>query len=508
MNSMRLRPIILSFCIIIGLVLTQKPAIAQETHSIPLKSGYNLITLPVIPQDTSIESVLSSIISNVQDVWEFDPSDTNDPWKRYRPGLEDYSDLTQMTAGNGYWIKVSSNTTLQITGEPISANTLIYLKQGWNIIGWPYQNSEEIITALSGLVFGVDYNQVSRFNSTTGAQENFLNQSGSDDFSNFNPNQAYYIYMLQDQTIVRSSNGYSVDTTPPTGTVAINNGDPYTPATAVILYLTAEDNPGGVGISQMKFSNNNVDWSHPAPYSATKQWNISMDGGRGTVYAKFSDLLGNWSSTVTDSIILDTSSPSVVTVTDDGAFTASSTQLHATWTQSSDPYSGSGIGEYKYAIGTSLAGTDIVNWTSVGLNTEITHTGLSLVYGTTYYISVYAIDNAGNESSVTSSDGISHGTPPQITDITISSANNRYHQGSPITIQVTATDADGDAIEYKYYADNNVIQDWSTSSNLIWIPDSNYFAEVTVKVEVMTQTEAGNSQEEQSYIFREAVLTE
>ena len=493
---------------IIGLVLISKPVVAEETHNIALKSGYNLITLPVIPQNTNIESVLSSITSKVQDVWELNPSDTDDPWKRYRPGLEDYSDLTQMTAGNGYWIKVSSNTTLQVTGEPISANTLIYLRQGWNIIGWPYQNSEEIITALSGLIFGTDYNQISRFNSTTGAQENFLNQSGSDDFSSFDPNQAYYIFMLQDQTIVRSASGYSVDTTPPTGTIAINNGNPYTPATAVILYLTAEDNPGGAGISQMKFSNNNVDWSFAQAYASSCQWNISMNGGNGTVYAKFSDLLGNWSSVFSDTIILDVSSPTAVIVTDGGESTANNTQLHATWTQSIDPYSGSGIGEYKYAIGTSLAGTDIVNWTSAGLNTEVTHTGLSLDHATTYYISVYAIDNAGNESSVTSSDGISYGTPPQITDITISSANNQFHQGSPITIQVTATDADGDAIEYKYYADNNVIQDWTTSSQISWIPTAGYFGQKAIKVEVKNQTETGNFYQKQVYIFRAPVDTE
>ena len=353
-----------------------------------------------------------------------------------------------------------------------------------------------------------DYNQISRFNSTTGAQENFLNQSGSDDFSSFDPNQAYYIYMLQDQTIVRSPNGYSVDTTPPTGTIAINNGNPYTPATAVILYLTAEDNPGGAGISQMKFSNNNVDWSFAQAYASSCQWNISMNGGNGTVYAKFSDLLGNWSSVFSDTIILDVSSPTAVIVTDGGESTANNTQLHATWTQSIDPYSGSGIGEYKYAIGTSLAGTDIVNWTSAGLNTEVTHTGLSLDHATTYYISVYAIDNAGNESSVTSSDGISYGTPPQITDITISSANNQFHQGSPITIQATATDADGDAIEYKYYADNNVIQDWTTSSQISWIPTAGYFGQKPIKVEVKNQTETGNFYQKQVYIFRAPVDTE
>ena len=483
------------------------PVIADETHNIALKAGYNLITLPVTPNDTSIASVLSPIISKVQDVWELDPSDTGNPWKRYRPGLEDYSDLTQMTTGKGYWIKVSSAVTLQITGQPILSNTIIYLKQGWNIIGWPYQNTESIITALSGLAFGTDYNQVSRFNSTTGAQENFMNQPASDDFSSLEPNKAYYIRMLQDRVIVMGANGYFVDTTPPTGTISINNGDTYTNTTAVVLYLTAEDNPGGIGVSEMRFSNYpTTNWSYAQSYKPTAQWSIRMSSGTNTVYAKFSDLLGNWSEAVSDTIILDTSAPTAVIVTDEGAYTTHNTQLYASWTQSTDTISG--VKEYLYAIGTSSGGTDIVDWTSAGLNTEITHAGLSLQRGVVYYFSVKAVDNAGNEGPVSSSDGITYSRPPEITDIILNSTGNEYHQGSPILIQAVATDPDGETIEYRYSAGDTVIQDWTTSSQISWIPTAGYFGQKAIKVEVKNQTETGNFYQKQVYIFRAPVDAE
>jgi hypothetical protein len=99
----------------------------------------------------------------------------------------------------------------------------------------------------------------------------------------------------------------------------------------------------------------------------------------------------------------DTTPPTIPSVTDEGATTTSDNQLHATWT-STDPESG--VVEYQYAIGTSAGATDLVSWTSAGSDTEITHTGLSLTPGTTYYISVKAKNGAGLWSELGANDGI------------------------------------------------------------------------------------------------------
>jgi len=190
--------IILALC---GIFLIIGSSLAQETYNIPLKAGDNLIALPLSPQNTNIANVLSPIITQVKDVWEFNPSDASDPWKHYQPGMEGYSDLNQMEPGKGYWINVKANVTLQITGTPVPGNYLLDLKAGWNVIGWPYQDSQGITTALGGLNFGTDYSQVARFNATTKAQENFINQPTSDNFTTFEPGKTYYIYMLQPKAI-------------------------------------------------------------------------------------------------------------------------------------------------------------------------------------------------------------------------------------------------------------------------------------------------------------------
>ena len=110
-------------------------------------------------------------------------------------------------------------------------------------------------------------------------------------------------------------------------------------------------------------------------------------------------------SAASDGVLVDTTAPTAVTVTDDGATTSSTTTLHAIWTASSD--SQSGIVDYQYLIRQdATTGTLVVNWTSVGLATSVTKTGLSLVNGKTYFIGVRAKNGAGKFSTVRYSDGI------------------------------------------------------------------------------------------------------
>ncbi|MDP3722363.1 MAG: fibronectin type III domain-containing protein [Candidatus Omnitrophota bacterium] len=115
-----------------------------------------------------------------------------------------------------------------------------------------------------------------------------------------------------------------------------------------------------------------------------------------------------------DGVLIDRTAPIPVTVTDDGVTTFSTTTLHATWSISSDPESG--IAQYEYLIRRdSTAGTIIVNWTSVGLATEVTRDGLSLASGKKYFFGVRAKNGAGRYSSIRYSDGIMvqpDSTPP------------------------------------------------------------------------------------------------
>ncbi|MCG2769513.1 MAG: right-handed parallel beta-helix repeat-containing protein, partial [Anaerolineae bacterium] len=58
-----------------------------QAISIPLHSGWNLVSVPVRPNDTSAETVLSTIAGNYDLVYAYDASDESAPWKSLDPSV-------------------------------------------------------------------------------------------------------------------------------------------------------------------------------------------------------------------------------------------------------------------------------------------------------------------------------------------------------------------------------------------------------------------------------------
>jgi glucose/arabinose dehydrogenase len=104
-------------------------------------------------------------------------------------------------------------------------------------------------------------------------------------------------------TISATFSVVSSDTTPPTGTISIDGGAASTTQTAVTLSLSATD---ASGVSQMRFSNDGTTFSAPVAYAASSAWTLTNGNGTKTVYAQFSDTVGNWSTApITDTITLN-----------------------------------------------------------------------------------------------------------------------------------------------------------------------------------------------------------
>jgi hypothetical protein len=117
------------------------------------------------------------------------------------------------------------------------------------------------------------------------------------------------------------------ETTPPTGSITINGGAQYTTSTDVTLTLTCAD---ANGCAQMKFSNDNTNWSTPESFAATKAWSLSWGDGTKTVYVKFQDNPGNWSTVYSDTIILDLTAPTCGATMNGGASYTNSTSVTLT----------------------------------------------------------------------------------------------------------------------------------------------------------------------------------
>ncbi|MBU2541832.1 MAG: fibronectin type III domain-containing protein [Candidatus Omnitrophica bacterium] len=169
----------------------------------------------------------------------------------------------------------------------------------------------------------------------------------------------------------------------------------------------------------------------------------------------------------------DSTPPTTPVVIDDGDYTTSSSTLHASWS-AEDPESE--IAQYLYSV------PGIVDWTSAGLDTEITLTSLGLKHGQTYYFEVIAKNNAGISSEVGMSDGITVNLSEPIILILIPENLSKVYAEDQLDIQVAASDSDGDTLEYQIIIDGEIKQDWSHSRIFSWTIN----AEEAGKVHIIT----------------------
>lgn len=121
------------------------------------------------------------------------------------------------------------------------------------------------------------------------------------------------IFGLAGLALLSSAAAAGDDLTPPTGTVTINAGTPYTGSSSVTLALKASDNPGGSGMAAMQIRNDNPRiWPAQTwqPFQTPFSWNLLPGAGPKTVYVKFRDRAGNgMRSPAIAAIFVDTAPP-------------------------------------------------------------------------------------------------------------------------------------------------------------------------------------------------------
>lgn len=213
---------------------------------------------------------------------------------------------------------------------------------------------------------------------------------------------------------------YTVDSLGPSGgSLSYTNG--YITTTSVTITLNQGTDTSGIASVQLQRSRGTLSagacasfgaWSNIGTQSpgSTSATDSSLASARCYMYRYVAtDNAGNATTYTSASVLkVDTSRPSTVATVNDGtgadiSSTTNGNQLSANWTASSDAQSG--ITKYWYAIGTTSGGTNVVGWTDNGLLLTVTHTGLNLTGGTTYFVSVKAQNGAGRLGTARSSNG-------------------------------------------------------------------------------------------------------
>jgi hypothetical protein len=122
---------------------TSLPLVAalETTVNIPLKSGWNLVSLPLSPENNKVKEVLSSIDGDYISVQTFDGCGSG--WKTFSPSAPPFiNSLKELNVGMGFWVKTTKDTTLSISGKVVTYQTHS-LCPGWNMVGVPLMHSVE-----------------------------------------------------------------------------------------------------------------------------------------------------------------------------------------------------------------------------------------------------------------------------------------------------------------------------------------------------------------------------
>jgi hypothetical protein len=118
-----------------------------------------------------------------------------------------------------------------------------------------------------------------------------------------------------DALVVQNNNGGSgsytlyKDTAAPSGTISINSGAKYTKSTGVTLNLSATNPTSGDPVSDMRFSNDGVNFGAWVPYTTSTSYTLPSGDGSKTVFVQFRNGAGAVSATASHAITLDTTNP-------------------------------------------------------------------------------------------------------------------------------------------------------------------------------------------------------
>jgi len=119
--------------------------------SIPLYTGWNMISLPIYVEANSPDQILSTLTGH-KVAYYYNATDSGDHWKGYDSTTPAFTwDLDSMSPNEGYWVKLDSAQTLSIVGTEL-ANNIFSLFTGWNMVSFQLYNNtvEDVMNRLTG----------------------------------------------------------------------------------------------------------------------------------------------------------------------------------------------------------------------------------------------------------------------------------------------------------------------------------------------------------------------
>ncbi|OOP57492.1 MAG: hypothetical protein AYP45_03110 [Candidatus Brocadia carolinensis] len=225
----------------------------------------------------------------------------------------------------------------------------------------------------------------------------------------------------------------------PDGSFSINGGAAYTKATGVTLNLSATDDIGVTGYylstSSAIPSATAAGWTSiaaTASYSANVPYTLSSGNGSKTIYVWYKDAAGNVSDTVSDTIILDTTVPTItITSPTSNATYSTTSSTISLGGNASDATSGVSVTTWSSSRGGNGTASGTTSWSIANI---------ALSSGSNI-ITVTVTDKAGNNDTdtITVTYSGSGGTTTPEGSFSIN-GDAAYTKATGVTLNLSATD--------------------------------------------------------------------
>ncbi len=161
-----------------------------DMFTLTLNPGWNLISFPFMPSDSSLLSAISPIIEYIDVIYRWNGSQ----YEYCIPNV--YHQFENIDIEHGFWIYNNSVADVQfsISYYETSCSTQITLDEGWNLVCWHHGDGGDIDAALGDAAQYIDL--VYAWDAERGTYN--FNQIGYyDDIHYFEPGKGYWIHATE-----------------------------------------------------------------------------------------------------------------------------------------------------------------------------------------------------------------------------------------------------------------------------------------------------------------------
>ena len=207
----------------LALSFAAAPAVGED-QTIGLAPGWNLISFAVAPDDSDPAAVLAPLLPGSGNgtfliLWTYDAATQN--WTTYPvPPTDTATGITAIEGGRAYWIKVTSQTDLTVSGDLTGSTSTLDLVTGWNLVGFPSLSEKHYDRVFNGEIL----DQIWRFDATLGQFEGTYFTpagdpvNGEEGFNLIQPGEGYWVHVASPLLIeptVATSLPPDIDVSPP-----------------------------------------------------------------------------------------------------------------------------------------------------------------------------------------------------------------------------------------------------------------------------------------------------